>query len=236
MKAIIETLEIFLKGLITWCQAAAAPAQSVQAILSITDSETRTGRLIALWLWSAILTMLFQTPIFRMYRIEWTDMGFLVPYVLMMSLNVLLIGAIVHLGFRLFRLSSNLFDTLAMFVATVGVYWPISSFLAIPAQANLLSIMSTIKALNLSFWDAITRLFHEASKGGPFGEIMLVVEPLGFVFSLCSFAIFAECIVQQYGGSRFRTLLAIQFSSTLAIFIVLPISQLVNLLIWAALK
>jgi hypothetical protein len=213
MKAINEALEFLLKGLITWCQAAAAPAESARAILSITETDARTARLMAVWLSSATLTILLQAPVFRAFGIEWSEMGFLLPYVLILSLNMLLTAIMVQFAFRLFGVISNLFDTLAIFTMTIGVYWPVSTLLALPEQAQFMSVLRTIKPLDLSFWDWIQRYQDESTKGGPLNEAMFVILPIGFVFALGSFAIFGECVVQQFRNPRFKTLFALRSAS-----------------------
>jgi hypothetical protein len=86
---------------------------------------------------------------------------------------------------RLFRVPSSLFDTLSMFVITVTVYSPVSTLLALPGQANMISTMSTIKPLNLSFWGVIQRLRDEmvsrGSQGDPLGDVQFVIIPIGSV-------------------------------------------------------
>lgn len=236
MKAINEALEFLLKGLITWCQAAAAPAQSVQSILSIKESDARTSRLMAVWLSSATLTMLLQAPVFRVFGIEWTEMGFLLPYVLILSVNMALTAIMVHLAFRIFGLTSNLFDTLATFFMTVAVYGPISTLLFLPGLAQSISVMGKVKPLNLSLWETMQRVHEESMKGGLLSEAMFIIMPIGFVVSLGSLAIFGECIVQQYKTPRFRTLLAVQLGLTLIFPILFASSYLMHLLIWASLK
>jgi hypothetical protein len=239
MKAIVEGLQLLLQGLITWCRAAAAPAQTARSILSMTESE-RTAILMAIWLWSIMLSVLFQGPIYKLYGIEWTDIGFLLPYVLMMSLTTLLIAVAAHLAFRLFRVPSSLFDTLSMFVITVTVYSPVSTLLALPGQANMISTMSTIKPLNLSFWGVIQRLRDEmvsrGSQGDPLGDVQFVIIPIGSVVSLCSLAIFAECVVQQYKTQRFKTLFALDLGITLAVIPVYALTFFIHLLLWGHLK
>jgi hypothetical protein len=239
MKAIVEGLQLLLQGLITWCRAAAAPAQTARSILSMTESE-RTAILMAVWLWSIMISVLFQGPIYKLYGIEWTDIGFLLPYVLMTSLATLLIAVAMHLALRLFRVPSSLSDTLSMFVMTVTVYSPVSTFLGLPAQANMINTLSTIKSLNLSFWGVIQRYYSEmvsrGSQSDPLGDVQFVIIPIGFVFSLCSLAIFAECIVQQYKAERFKTLVAVGVGTTLLVIPIYALTFFIHLLVWGYLK
>jgi hypothetical protein len=239
MKAIIEALELLLNGLITWCRAAAAPVHSVRAILSVKESD-RTAHLIAVWLWSVMLTVVLQAPVFRFFGIEMTDIGFLLPYILLISIGMLLTAVFVHLAFGLFGLTSNLFDTLSMFVMTVVVYSPISTLLQLPTQVNFMITIRRIKQLDLSFYDAIQRFFDElasrGSQGGPLVDVEFVIMPVGVIFYFCSAGIFAECVVQQYRNPRFRTLLALELGTTLALLPIVALFPLSGLLMWGSVK
>src|SRR5262249_42096181 len=161
MKSIFESIEFLLKGFLIWLRAVSDPAQSVYENTQVQATDKRVAELMVIWLWSIALSIVLQSPMTRMYGIELTDVGYLLPYALLTSVGIFIIGAAVHPALILFKLTSRFLDTLSIYVMTVVVYSPILTVMALPGQANSLAVIRRVKSLNLSFDESIMRVFSE---------------------------------------------------------------------------
>ena len=241
MKSIFESIEFLLKGIVIWLRAVSQPAQSVYENVQVQDIDRRAASLMVIWLWSIALGILLQSPVMRIYGIELTDLGYMLPNTLLASLGIFILGAAVHPALLLFRLKSRFVDTFSIYVITVVVYSPIWTLMALPAQANNLMIMRRVKAQNLSFDDSIVQYFTESMRQADTPSVLTSIFGVAIPISQVSFfwaaAIFAACLAQNYGNPRFRTLLALSLGWIVGVLVMFIIVGPLNMLLaWGYVK
>ena len=219
MKSLSEALETIAKGLIIWLQALIAPAQSILSTLAIEEREKRNAKLVTIWIWSLRIGIPFQVPLLRLFGIDLTDIGYILPNILITSLAMFFVFFFSHLSLRLFRVPSRMYDLFSIYVLTVVVYSPISVLALLPNAATTFSMIRKLKATSHSLDDAIQgafKVFLEATQSEfALATISAVVLPISSIFGICALAIFGECIVQIYNSSRFKVLLASTLGSIL---------------------
>ena len=241
MKALAEALEMLAKGLALWLQALFSPARSVAATLRIEDKEKRLSTLVVVWIWSLVIGVVIQTPLLRLYGIDLSDIGFLLPNALFTSMGMLITIASLHLCLRLFRVPSQFFDTFSVYVMTSIVYFPVWALLFLPGQASDLQMMRELKASSQSlesvFWGFLKSIQDMQAAESMLVKSAVLVTSIAFPLALWSLAIFSECITQAYKSTRYKVQIAVALAYILQIpVIAVTVTPLSRLLLWSYIK
>jgi hypothetical protein len=228
LKDIEEGLQHFLDLFLTWVTALHHPAETCDEILAAGNERDKLSKALRLWLVSFLVTLVLQFPIFHAVGIAWDDLGFHLPAFGMLTMTVVAFGCALHIGLRLFRIPSTLYDVISVYTAYVGVYVPLISLLSYPTSFRTFYALGIAKRQGLGLAQTVVFVFTQITSHS---QDPGVVEVYNVLISWCTMFIIYTCtgmmavtIARRYSVLKPKAFTAVGFSSAVLgpLFVIVP--------------
>ena len=226
----------FLSHFATWMQFVIYPSQSVARLANDIAGSESIAPIFHIWFAPVLVGIITEIPIAHMFGIEWgVNVGFTVVSVTSSFIFLCCGGLITHFSMRVFRLSSNLQITLALYTVVI-IYIPVSTLLLtfqVYQTFHAIYIMKLVGIEKLTVREIITQLAEPApftQRGMPLSIIDVLATLGSSVVAMLSTAAFAEFVVQWYGNSRYRTYLAVACSGVVLLILNMAIYTPLNIM------
>ena len=198
-----------------WFDCVRKPLITCEDILSYRREKEKLTKVFGLWLAAFQIALILQFPVYKLFGIDWTDLGFHLPNFLVTTSFFLLAGTALHVGLRIFGIRSNFVDTSAMYTTLIGCYSPLFVPLSFPATVGLLSAIKSAKAQNLDFVSLVQTVWEKLGGTGEMSFLHVygsLVGQLAAIFTFALTALLAAIVCRKYAADRYQTFSAIGFS------------------------
>lgn len=207
MKGISETVESLWDAILFWLRSTVGPVATLNELLSRASDEERLAAAVKLWVTASLVSAIVTFPALEAFGIGWNNLGFHLATFLALALAWMGGGLIVHRLLRAFRLQSELWPTLIMFVTPAATYTPLFFVLTMANRIEAYGAVKQMKAQNAAMTEfSIVKYFQLASQSPPsrLNQAILLAQLLG---SVAVYVLCAESVCQWYRNDRFKTYL-----------------------------
>jgi hypothetical protein len=225
-----------LSPVATWMQFVIYPSQSVARLANDIAGSESLAPIFHIWYAPVLVGIMTEIPIAHMFGIEWgVNVGFTVLSVTSSLIFLCCGGLITHCSMRVFRLSSNLQITLALYTVVI-TYIPVSTLLLtskVYQTFDAIYIMKLAGIENLTVEEIIRQLAEPApflQREMPLAIIDVLATLGSSVVAMLSMAAFAEFMVQWYKNPRYRTYLAVACSGIVLLILNMAIYTPLNIM------
>lgn len=208
-----------LRGLLgdiaLWVVCVKAPIRTALSILgSDLSEEKKLVRALRVWLIAFLLSLAIQLPMYKSAGIAWHEVEFHAPAALYQLLVLFSMAAATHFALRLYRVRSDLGETLVLYAVIVGTYTPLAILLNYSGMAKLVATFQLVKPLDLSPLEVIRRLLAEmrTTSTGFVDTMMLGISPFLTFIGVLVLAAYARGLARWYRCDEARAVRALAFA------------------------
>jgi hypothetical protein len=226
----------FIGSFGTWMQFVISPSRAVTRLTNDVASSGSIVPVIKIWFAAVLISIILQIPIFRMFGINWNNIGYLTVTSTVGLIFISCGEMLTHCTMKIIKLYSQLPITLALYTVTI-IYGPVISLIFPFKSYQLLEaiyIMKLVGAETLTVKEIITQLATPVpmfQREMPLAVIDILSSYGVVVVGGLATAAFAEFLVQWYGNSRYKTYLAVAWGNISLIIVYLAVFLPIEIMI-----
>ncbi|WP_419759189.1 hypothetical protein [Acidisoma sp.] len=180
---------------------------------------------LKVWLFSTLVGTIVAWPVRRLYGINWDDVGYYVPDLLINDLSVLSGAATLHLFLKLHKQQSDFWGTASTYMVAAAAYTPLVNLMNLPNFLRRLEFEKLQLDEHVSGITAVQNIFtpnlaHATNWTGPVAD---ATNNISLAISTFYVVVFAEFLFMKDGRTR------------LGVYSALACSVISSLVIWTLL-
>jgi hypothetical protein len=228
-----KVLHEFLGYFVSWAECVRNPIEACRTALSTGNPKARLHKGLTLWLAAFMVTIGCQLPIYKLFGMD-AATTFYISYAAAVMLGIVLAGVSVHCALKLFRLESQLIDTVVIYMITVGCYAPVFAMFNAARTYLSLSSLRFAKASHLDLRATLQACWQAFGGSGQMNWIidsMIVMDAMAHILVTVLLCITAKALSERYSADRYRTFVAVGFGFSVIFMVLVTPSIIVGYLI-----
>jgi hypothetical protein len=221
-----------------WFDCLRHPYSTCETILSQDiSSSDKLSKSLRIWLTSFVLSIILQMPIYQLTGIDWKNLTFHLPNMLVFLVTLFAIGSVMHIGLKLRKIPSDLTDTLVIYTVIMACFAPLLILSVYPAQVKTFAYIQTVKRTNSSIQDAFVNFIADAALRPSYVDYVNAISlPLIFFLIMLSLSMIINLVSCHYKVEKYRVTSAIIMSAIFMVPISLALNVLTTFVIYVAVK
>ena len=195
-------------GFLVWVDCVREPAATCAGLLK---SDTKLQSAFRLWVAVTTIGFAINLPAYRLYGIKLTDAGFFVSTLVALMFILLVVPSCIVLTLRMYGISSNASDVLVMYTVVTCLIGPVITLLLLPNTVDTLSLLTSIKQLDLDVWGIAREYFARTGsqrQGAVTPLIDAVATPLVLLGAAAVMSLFSRFVSQRYEADHYTVVSA----------------------------
>ena len=229
-----DSFDFVIESADHWVQALRNPRAAVKSALRLPSRREKIRAATNLWFAAFFLSMIVSLPLYYGFGLKLENVSFQIAYVVGQYLIIAAVSALLHVGFRVYKIASRLTDTFVIMTVLWSIVMPFMTFFSLHNERRILANLSGSKQRGLSLSNVAATMFEPIQTPmGPIETIFsIVAAPLSAILGIVAVAMIVRAVAEHYHAPIQQTIRAFTFGVLVVAPVPVVLLVLLNIVLY----